>query len=251
MSTGTPTPVQPTPVTRQQEPGVELIYGHSMFFYWWPVWAVGFIMALLTAMGGHPVAVNPHDPSHTYLFHPDKSLGVIYTFVFFLVILMTNFELRGLASAIAILVIIVAVLLALYFQWWDTLLGWLGQLNIYMNMGFYVFFSVLILIVWVLTVFIFDHFKWWKVVPGQLSLEQLVGGGSISYDTRNLVFEKIRQDLFRHWILGLGSGDLKISFTNGQREDIWIRNVLFVDAKVRRIQELIAARQQVPAPPTV
>ena len=26
-----------------------------------------------------------------------------------------------------------------------------------------------------------------------------------------MVFEKIRQDLFRHWILGLGSGDLRIN----------------------------------------
>jgi hypothetical protein len=77
-----------------------------------------------------------------------------------------------------------------------------------------------------------------------------VGSGMKSYDTRGIVFEKIRQDLFRHWLLGLGSGDLKITLP-GQRDEIYIPNVLFVDSKVRRIQALIATRIELEAKPNV
>ena len=36
-----------------------VIYSHSPLFYWWPVWAVGFIMALLTLADGGRMAIVP------------------------------------------------------------------------------------------------------------------------------------------------------------------------------------------------
>jgi hypothetical protein len=35
------------------------IVSHSDLFYWWPVWAVGFLMAFLTYQGGHRMAIVP------------------------------------------------------------------------------------------------------------------------------------------------------------------------------------------------
>jgi hypothetical protein len=35
------------------------IIGHSPLFYWWPVWAVGFLMAFLTYLGGNYMAIVP------------------------------------------------------------------------------------------------------------------------------------------------------------------------------------------------
>jgi hypothetical protein len=55
-----------------------------------------------------------------------------------------------------------------------------------------------------------------------------------------MVFEKHRQDLFRHWVLGLGSGDIQISTTGARRETLNIPNVLFADSKVGEIQKMIA-----------
>jgi hypothetical protein len=241
MATATPHPhAQPTAAEERKMEEMTL-YGHSNFLYWWPVWVVGYIMALLTWLAHNEVAVTE---GHKYLIHPSRNLGVIYTVVFFLVILMTNVTLRGIYSAVAILAALVLVLLAAYFDWWPSLLGWWNQLDIYMNMGFYVFFSTLIFVVWVLNVFIFDRMTYWKLMPGQLTQEHVIGGAAKSYDTRGMVFEKHRQDLFRHWVLGLGSGDLKISTMGAHRETMTISNVLFVDAKVQRIQELIAMHQQ-------
>src|SRR5207253_6548345 len=35
------------------------IVSHSNLFYWWPVWAVGLILAFLTSLSGHRMAVVP------------------------------------------------------------------------------------------------------------------------------------------------------------------------------------------------
>ena len=65
MSTAPPVPPAPVP---EQGPGLApsakerdevMIVSHSNIFYWWPVWAVGFLMAGLTAIDGHRMAVVP------------------------------------------------------------------------------------------------------------------------------------------------------------------------------------------------
>ena len=43
-----------------------------------------------------------------------------------------------------------------------------------------------------------------------LFIGEEVGGGEKSYDTAGMSIEKHRDDLFRHWVLGLGSGDLTV-----------------------------------------
>src|SRR5262249_17242237 len=35
------------------------IVSHSNLFYWWPVWAIGFVLALLTFWDGHLMAIVP------------------------------------------------------------------------------------------------------------------------------------------------------------------------------------------------
>src|SRR5262249_53066931 len=206
MATATPAPVPaPQPPVAQ---GVEhdlpelRIYSHSNFFYWWPVWAVGYLMAALTALGGVPTTVGHNQ----VLFHPSQNLGVIYAVVFFLVIFITNVTLRGLHSVIAILLIMLAVVLLAYFGMWETIMGWMPHLSLYMNLGFYVFFSTLIFLVWLASVFVYDRLDYWVIRPGQITHEHVVGGAEKSYDTHGMVFEKTRQDLFRHWIPGMGSG---------------------------------------------
>jgi hypothetical protein len=249
MATAAPRPNQPGTLEEQLKAGTLVIYGHTNFMYWWPVWLVGALMAALTLTTGHQVHI-PEPDGPTYLIHPSRLLGVAFTLVVFTVILSTNVSLRGIYSAVLILSALVLILLAAYFDWWPYLIGWFRQLDIYMNMGFYVFFSVLIFIVWALNFFVFDRMTYWKLTPGQLTEGQVVGGAAKSYDTRGMVFEKHRQDLFRNWVLGLGTGDLVISTVGAHRETINIPNVVFVDAKARRIQELIALHeQQVTAPP--
>lgn len=40
---------QPAPLPEKPKPMSELkVYSHSSLVYWWPVWAVGYLMAILT-----------------------------------------------------------------------------------------------------------------------------------------------------------------------------------------------------------
>jgi len=232
-------PAAPAPQQRQEEHPLALrIYSHSTFYYWWPVWLTGYIMALVTRLDGQHLQMG--DTGIWVWMHPSKNLGVLFTLIFFLVILITNVTLRGLASVVAILAFAFGALLLAYYGWWEDVLNWMGRVAIYMNMGFYVFFSTLVFLVWAFSVFVYDRLSYWRVTPGQLTYDAVIGGAQKSYDTRGMVFEKHRQDLFRHWILGFGSGDIQISTTGARRETVSIPNVLFVDAKIREVQKLIA-----------
>jgi hypothetical protein len=59
-----------------------------------------------------------------------------------------------------------------------------------------------------------------------------------------MVLEKYRDDLFRHWILGFGSGDLHIRPHGAQREEIEALNVLFIGSRISAIQDLIATQPE-------
>lgn len=78
------------------------IYSHSSILYWWPVWAVGYLMAFLTYSHGNPAQNEAAEQAQTWI-HPSNSLGVVFVLVLFLVILITNFSVRGLASGMVIL----------------------------------------------------------------------------------------------------------------------------------------------------
>ncbi len=233
--------VQPAPQAgpehqHKDHPEEVRIYSHSTFFYWWPVWVTGYIMALVTYMDGQQMQIGNAE----VWMHPSKNLGVLFTLIFFLVILITNVSLPGLASVVVILAAAFGALLLAYFGWWEDVLNLMGRVSIFMNMGFYVFFSSLVFLVWAISVFVYDRMSYWRVTPGQLTHDAVIGGAQKSYDTRGMVFEKHRQDLFRHWIIGFGSGDIEISTTGARRETFSIPNVLFVDSKVGEIQHMIA-----------
>jgi hypothetical protein len=214
------------------------IYSHSPFFYWWPVWVAGYVMAAVTWLGGEPVQFG----GMVELVHPSQIPGVVFTVVLFGVILFTNVALRGLASVVAIVTALFLIVLLAYLDIWDDILSWLPQLSVHMNLGFYLFFSTLVFVVWGLATFVYDRMSYYEIRPGQITGERVIGGAERSYDTHGMVFEKERQDMFRHWILGLGSGDLHIHTMGAKRENLHIPNVLFVDWKVDAIQKLISTR---------
>lgn len=238
--------VSPKPVTRVVDPANELrevtIYEHSNIFYWWPVWALGYTLALLTYLQGSLVTFRVAEVDRSVWVHPSHNLGVIFTVVFLLVILMTHFSVRGVASLTVIISAIAVTLFLAYMDWWGYILEAMGNLAIYMNLGFYMFFSTALLIVWGLAILIFDRTRYWKFRPGQMIEGTIFGAGEHAYDTRGMVIEKMRDDLFRHWVLGLGSGDLHISITGAVKADILLRNVLFVGHKVEMIQRLAAMK---------
>jgi hypothetical protein len=233
----TPQPVQevaPAAVLPQEV----RIYSHSYLYYWWPVWAVGFLCALLTYM--HHEWAN--FGTRQVMIHPSHNLGVFFTFTVLLVILLTNAVVRGVASLAVIIGAIAVILFFAYMQWWEALFSSLKELAIYMNLGFYVFFSSAVFLMWALAVFFFDRTEYWSFQPGQLVHHTWLGEGEQTFDTRGMSVTKERSDMFRHWILGLGSGDLHIAATGAKNGDFTVKNVLFVGTKLAQIERLVSLK---------
>ena len=212
------------------------IYAHSTLVYWWPVWVIGFLMAGLSYWSGEQYQVGADQE----WFHPSTNLGVIFFLTLMLVIVITNISVKGLASALVLMGAALVTLLLAYFGLWDSIFGFFGHLKIHLNSGAYLWFSSLLLIVWTISTFGIDRTSYWSFKPGQVTHEFIFGAGSSSYDTNGMLLEKHREDLFRHWLLGFGSGDLQIRTSGATRQQIEVSNVMFLGSKVARIQRLIA-----------
>lgn len=250
------------------------IVSHSTLFYWWPVWVVGFIMALITAIDGSRVAIVPDgtvprtgsrvegvdglrdvlilpdgrklpvDPSDNQPVKPylhmsqSKNLGVLYATVLLLVILITNVPLRGLWSLVVIVVVILMSVIFALANWWEKIFEMLGNLAVHINMGGYVIISLGLFAMWLFSMLLFDRQIYMVFTPGQLRVCTEIGGGEVAYDTQGMVIQKERSDLFRHWILGLGSGDLVVRTAGANTHEFHFHNVLFVGHKLKMIEEM-------------
>ncbi len=240
------TDIRPAPShSRHPEPAEVLqviVYGHSALFYWWPLWVAGYVMALLTWLHHDKAIIG----GKAELFNPSQNLGVIYTLLFLLLIVITSARVRGMKAALIIAGLAFLSLLFVHLDWWNAILGWLGHQSICLSLGFYLFSSSLLFVAWVISVFVIDHMSFWRFRPGQVTHEFLGGIVDKSYDTDNMVLQKRQDDLFRHWVIGLGSGDLIMQTMGGQGRKSNVENVLFVIGKISRIQKLIATKPDVP-----
>src|SRR5262249_14525001 len=123
-----------------------VIYSHSPLFYWWPVWAVGFIMTLISMFDKHRMVIVPADAhartnaevqyptdagksetlkGRTVLVLPEgtrldetwphiarsKNPGVIFVFTVILIIMISSVPLRGLWSIVIMVSVVLLVLL--------------------------------------------------------------------------------------------------------------------------------------------
>lgn len=167
-----------------------------------------------------------------------RLLGLTYTAILFLCIFFTNVPLRGLWSVIAIAAVVLIVLILMLTGVLDEVFGFIGTINPFMNSAFYFTLAVPVFIAWILTATIFDRQTYLIFTPGQIRYCLEIGGGERSHDSRGSVVAKQRDDLFRHWILGLGSGDLVVKTSGADAQEMVFPNVLFIGTKLAAIQEM-------------
>jgi hypothetical protein len=279
MSTVPETPTSPPPLGQPPHSQSEIrVVSHSNLFYWWPVWLVGYIMALLTLLDGHLLAVVPPETEvvvvtknmsgekkgsenievkmkdrevlvpkspKSQLTKPknhmaaNKNLGVIFCTVLLLVIAITNIPLRGLWSVMVIVIIIFTSIILGLMDKWKYLLDALEWLDIHINLAGYVVISTVVLALWLVSFFFFDQQIYMVFTPGQVRVRLEIGEGETAFPTMGITFKKQRSDLFRHWILGLGSGDLLVTTGGSQAQHFDLPNVLFVGRKVKAIEEML------------
>jgi hypothetical protein len=116
---------------------------------------------------------------------------------------------------------------------------------VYINAFGYVAISVPLLALWLVAVLFFDRKMYMVFTPGQLLVCQDIGSGEVAYDTMGMVVAKRRSDLFRHWLLGFGSGDLLVKTAGAHAQQIEMHNVLSVGHKLQLIQQMLQTREVV------
>jgi F0F1-type ATP synthase assembly protein I len=168
-----------------------------------------------------------------------KGFGVLFTTVLLLVVVITNVPLRGMASVMVIVLIILLSIIFALAGWWEGILRNLGYLDIRVNAGGYFFISGILFVIWLLTFIFFDRQIYMVFLPSQFKVCQEIGGGEQVYPTIGMTLERRRSDLFRHWILGFGSGDLVVKTTGAQAHHFEMPNVLSINRKVQEIEDLM------------
>lgn len=220
-----------------------IVYGHSALFYWWPLWVAGYVMAVLTWLNHDEVVIG----NKTEWYYSGGNPGMIFSLLLILLIVVTSTKIKGMKAALIIAALAFITLLSVHLDWWEPILGWLGHRSVSLSFGFYLFTSTVVLVVWLVSVFVIDHLSFWRFRPGQVTHEYLGGIVNNSYDTDNMSISLNRQDdFFRHWIIGLGSGDLHMQTMGGRGVEINVVNVLFVGSKMLKIQRLIATKPDLP-----
>lgn len=180
-----------------------------------------------------------HEIVQPTIFMPHyKSLGSVFVVVLLLVIAITNVSVRGLWSVLVIVVVIMLTIIFWAAGWWETIFHRVNQLSIFINMGAYLLISTVLFFLWFINFFFLDRQTYMIFTPGQVRIRQDIGGEELIYDVSGMVVQKARNDMFRHWILGFGSGDLVIKPV-GVAHPIEFSNVLFVGSMVAKIENMV------------
>ncbi len=272
---------QPVTPGMDERPEQVVIISHSPLFYWWPVWAVGFLMAALTYLRGYQVAFVPPgtvaerdvrlkglDGPRDVLIAPagqalpaapdpdevkqprlrmmaSNDPGIIWAMTLCLVIVLSQVPLRGLWSLVVIIVLVFTTVLLAILGLWDSILRAIRVIDIHITGTSYLAISLFLFVVWLVTFLFFDRQVYMIFTRGQLRVRKAISQGETVFDTRGMVVERHRDDLFRHWLLGFGSGDLTVLTGGANPQQFAWPNVLGIGYKLRRIHTMLQEREVV------
>lgn len=172
-------------------------------------------------------------------------LGSLYVVILVVTVFITNVPLRGLLSFLVIMGIIVLSLIVTVFNGWDDLYERVAALKVYINMAGYLTISTAIFLIWAVATFVFDRRNYILFTPGQIKVCEHIGASVRTYDASGVTFEKQRDDLFRHYILGFGSGDLVVRTAGAERHEIRLHNVLGIGWKLAPVEDLLREKTTV------
>ena len=156
-------------------------------------------------------------------------------------------SIRGLWTVFVIVLIVMLTIIFAAAGWWETIFHRLNQLSIYINLGGYLLISTVLFVLWLVNFLFFDRQTYMIFTPGQVRVRTEIGGEEMVYDVTGMAVQKLRNDLFRHWILGFGSGDLIIK-PAGVPHPIEFPNVLRIGSVVAQIEQMVKEKVIVNAP---
>jgi hypothetical protein len=270
-------PTQPVPVTVVPDERLSeiVVISHSPLFYWWPVWAVGFVIAGVSYLEGFQVAFVPpgtvaqrnvalpgqQGPRDILIAPEGQSLpaaanvdeltqprlkmtvssnpGIIWATTLILVVIVTHIQLRGVWSLVVIGFGAFAIVLLAVLRLWDPILRAVQVFDIHMNAFGYLSISLFLFVIWLVTLLFFDRLKYMVFSRSRLRVRMAIGEGEKVFDMRGMVFQRHRDDMFRHWLLGFGTADLTVFTSGANAQQIEMPNVFGIGRKLSKIHTML------------
>jgi hypothetical protein len=270
-------PSEPVPVSivPDQRPAQVVIISHSPLFYWWPVWAVGFLMAGVSYVSGLQMALVPvgtvaergvpvagHDVPRDVLIAPEgrplpaatdsdelkqprlrmaqsNDPGIVWAMTLILVIVITHVQLRGVWSLVVLLILGFTTVVLAVLGLWDPILRALQVFDVHINAFGYLSISLVLFVIWLVMFFVFDRLKYMVFTRNRLRVRKAIGEGEKVFDMRGMVFQRHRDDMFRHWLLGFGSADLTVFTSGANAQQIEMPNVFGIGHKLALIHTML------------
>jgi len=208
-----------------------VVFGHSGLFYWWPVWLVSFILAGATYAEG--------DRSGGVTVSNTNLPGAVFVITLLAVAVSSTVLLRGMVSVVAIVSLIAVGVAFAWLGWWGAIVEFLGGLEIRLNAAGYLCIGIPLFVVWLIVVAVYDRMHYVIFGRGQIRYVLEVGDGEVVIPADGATVEKKRSDVFRHWILGMGTGDLMIGSGGHNRPTIELKNVLHIRRKLAVIDKML------------
>jgi hypothetical protein len=165
--------------------------------------------------------------------------GIIFVITLLAVAVSSTVLLRGQMSVIAVVSVIAVSVAFAWFGWWGKIFEFFGGLEIRINAGGYLCIGVPLFLAWLAVVCWYDRLHYITFGRGQIRYIQEVGDSEMVIPADGAVVEKKRSDWFRHWLLGLGSGDLVIGTGGHNSPTIELKNVLRIQQKLAVIDKLL------------
>lgn len=230
------------------------VYMHSPFLYWWPVWAVGFVMAGWTYLEDrHMALVPPGTVAEGNLLVAPAGAAPILTPVH-----MSASRVPGMTFALTVLAVtafggawmrgwkaytFAAMAAALLFLigWadaWDELARWASYLQVHVNLGGYLVLSTGLFLLWLWQFLVPDRRTYVVFSMSQVRVHNEIGEQEHVYDAGGVSFEKEPYDWFRR-LVGFGAGDLRVQVRGHVIE---IPNVVHVGRRQDALERMLRTK---------
>jgi hypothetical protein len=270
-------PSQPVPVSvvPDERPTEVVVYTHSPLFYWWPVWAVGFLMAAFSYVQGLQIAFVPRGtvaerqvnvagqtgPRDILIAPEGRPLpvladteelaqprlrmvmsndpGIVWAMTLLVVIVITHFQLRGVWSFVVLVMIGFTTVLLAVLGLWDPILRVFQVFDVHINAFGYFSISLVLFVLWALMFFFIDRLKYMVFTRSRLRVRKAIGEGEKVFDMRGMVLQRHRDDFFRHWLLGFGTADLTVFTSGANAQQIEMPNVFGIGRKLDLIHTML------------
>lgn len=218
------------PATKEETDHI-VVYGHSSLLYWWPVWLACFVLAAMTYAEG--------DRSGGVTVSTSNGPGAAFVIILLAVTFSSTVILRGMVSVVAVISLVAVTVAFAWFGWWGDILAFIGGLEIRINAAGYVCFGLPLFVGWLAVILLYDQQHYVAFGRGQIRYVVEVGDSEVAVPSEGSVVEKRRSDAFRHWVLGLGTGDLVIRAGGRNGLAIELKNVLHIRRKLALINKLL------------